>query len=430
MSQENKPKDNKNNSNWNIKPYLAVGLTTLIVIMISIAFYFFVYRYEGTTRWIKLAVDVLQPVVFGVIIAYLLNPLMVKIQAFLEAKTKLTQKPVKAISITGALVAGLMIVTVFCWIVIPQVYASVEELIIGMPQMIEDTAIGLQAFWGKHEFLSTYFDGVLSTITNYFEGFLEADLLPQIRVLITQITTGIFSMAKGVLNLVIGIIVSVYILMEKEHFLSIGKKLVFGVCSRKVGNVTIKTAKKMHEVFSGFIIGKIIDSAIIGVLTFIVLTIVRMPSALLVSVIVGVTNVIPFFGPFIGAIPSFFLILIQDPVKSLWFLLIILIIQQIDGNIIGPKILGDTTGLSSFWVVTAILLGGGLFGFPGMVLGVPVFAMLYYCVDELTKYLLRRKGLPEETETYANVTGRDVETGELVYLDKEQDVEEDKKEEN
>lgn len=421
MNQENKPKENKNNSTWNIKPYLAVGLTTLIVIMISIAFFFFVYRYEGATQWFKLATTVLQPVMFGLIIAYLLNPMANWIQHFLEEKTKLTKKPVKILSVAGALVFGLMIVAAFCWIVIPRVYSSIEELVIGMPQMIEETAMSIQKFWDENEFLSTYFGGVFTSIAHYFEGFLETELLPQARVLITQITTGIFSMAKGLLNLIIGIIVSVYVLMEKEHFIAIGKKLVFGICSRKVGNVTVTTMKKAHEVFSGFIIGKIIDSAIIGVLTFVVLTIVKMPSTLLVSVIVGVTNVIPFFGPFIGAIPSFFLILIQDPIKSLWFLLIILIIQQIDGNIIGPKILGDTTGLSSFWVITAILLSGGLFGFTGMVLGVPMFAMIYYCTNELTKYFLRKKGLPEETEVYMNVKERNEETGELIFFSQEEE---------
>ena len=421
MNQENKKPDKKDNSTWNIKPYLAMGLTVLIVVMISIAFFFFVYRYEGATKWFKLATEVLQPVMFGLIIAYLLNPLANRIQNLLGQKTKLSKKPIKIFSVAGALIFGLSVVTGFCWIVIPQVYSSIEELVIGMPQMLEETAIGMQAFWENHEFLSKYFGTIFSTVSEYFEGFLETDVLPQAKVLITQITTGIVSMAKGLLNFIIGLIVSVYVLMEKEHFVAIGKKLIFGVCSRKVGNVTVATFKKAHEVFSGFVIGKIIDSAIIGVLTFVVLTIVQMPSALLVSVIVGVTNVIPFFGPFIGAIPSFFLILIQDPIKSLWFILIILIIQQIDGNIIGPKILGDTTGLTSFWVITAILLSGGLFGFAGMILGVPVFAMLYYCTDEITRYFLRKKGLPQETEIYLNVKERDVDTGELIFYEEEQE---------
>ena len=415
MSQENNTKKETKNSTWNIKPYLAMGLTALMVMMIAVVFFFFVYRYKGATQWIQLAVNALQPITFGIIIAYLLNPMMNQIQRNLEKNTKLAKKPVKVLSVAGALLFGLVVLGAFGWIVVPKVYASIEELIIGMPQMIEETAVGLQGFWAEHKTLATYFGGAFNEAASYLEELLRTELIPQASVLISQITTGIFSMAKGLLNFVIGIIVSVYVLMEKEHFLAIGKKVVFGICSRKVGNLTVTTMKKAHEVFSGFIIGKIIDSAIIGVLTFVVLTIVRMPSALLVSVIVGVTNVIPFFGPFIGAIPSFFLILIQNPIKSLWFLLIILIIQQIDGNIIGPKILGDTTGLSSFWVITSILLSGGLFGFAGMVLGVPVFAMLYYCAGEVTKYLLRKKGLPEETEAYMTVKERDAETGQLIY---------------
>ncbi len=427
MSQENRQREK--NSTWNIKPYLAVGLTALLVILISIAFFFFVYRYEGATNWAKAFSEVFQPIAFGIVIAYLLNPMMNRIQAFLKKKTKFPAKVIKILAITGAMIIGLMIVTGFSWIVIPQVYESIEELIIGMPQMIEDTATGIQKIWDDNEFLSTYFGGVFEKTATYVENFIEVEFLPKISVIISQITSGIVFMAKGILNALIGVIVSVYVLMEKDHFIAIGKKLVFGICSRKAGNVIVTTAKKAHSIFSGFIIGKIIDSAIIGVLTFIVLSIVKMPSALLVSVIVGVTNVIPFFGPFIGAIPSFFLILIQDPIKSLWFVLIILIIQQIDGNIIGPKILGDTTGLSSFWVVTAIVVSGGLFGFTGMVLGVPLFALIYYCMDELTKFLLKKKGLPEDTETYFNVKERDIHSGELIFYPEEEHKASEKTEE-
>lgn len=422
MNQENKQKENRN-STWNIKPYLAVGLTALLVIVISVAFFFFVYRYEGASKWFKLLVNTLQPIVIGLVIAYLLNPMVNRFQRFIEKKICLRGISAKALAITGALLVGLTIVVGFCWIVIPEVYASIQELLIGMPIMLEETAKGIQAYWEDNEFLSKYFDEVFAKATHYFGTFIENQMVPKVSIIITQVYTGIFSMAKGLLNALIGIIVSVYVLMEKEHFISIGKKLAFGVCSRKMGNVMVATVKKAHTIFSGFVIGKIIDSAIIGLLTFVVLTVVNMPSALLVSVIVGVTNVIPFFGPFIGAIPSFFLILIQDPVKSLWFVLIILIIQQIDGNIIGPKILGSSTGLSSFWVVTAILVSGGLFGFAGMVLGVPTFALIYYCVDELTKYLLRKKGLPEETEFYQNVKERDTETGELIFYPEEEDEE-------
>lgn len=170
--------------------------------------------------------------------------------------------------------------------------------------------------------------------------------------------------------------------------------------SEKAGKSIIEKSRKCNEIFGGFVIGKIIDSLIIGVLTFILLSIFNMPYTMLVSIIVCVTNVIPFFGPFIGAIPSFFLILLIDPIKALWFLLIIFLIQQLDGNIIGPKILGNSTGLSAFWVMFAILIAGGLFGFAGMLFGVPVFAIIYYLLSEWIRGKLKKKNLPLETENY------------------------------
>lgn len=423
MNPQNKDNEKKQNSTWNIKPYLAMGLTALIVMMIAVVFFFFVYRYEGASQWVQLAFRVLEPVMFGIIIAYLLNPLLNRIENFFKEKSKFKAKTVRMLSITGALVIALLLLMSFFWVVIPQVYASLEELVIGMPNMIKDTMNNLQVFWERHEILEKYFGETIKELTDNFSGIFEMDILPRLSVIISQVTSGIFSFAKSLLNVIIGFIVAVYILMEKEHFLAIAKKVVFGLCSRKVGNVIVSTMEKTHSIFSGFIIGKIIDSIIIGFLTFFILIIFRMPSALLVSVIVGVTNVIPFFGPFIGAIPSFFLILIQDPIKSLWFIVMILVIQQLDGNIIGPKILGNTTGLSSFWVITAILLSGGLFGVPGMILGVPMFAVIYFCVGEITKYLLRKKGLPEETDDYLLVKERDVETGELIYYEKETEEE-------
>ena len=171
--------------------------------------------------------------------------------------------------------------------------------------------------------------------------------------------------------------------------------------------------------FGGFVSGKILDSAIIGVICYFGLVILRVPYSLLVAVIVGVTNVIPFFGPLIGAVPCFVLIGLADPIKGLYFLIFVLVLQQVDGNIIGPKILGDSTGLSSFWVIFAILVGGGLFGFMGMLFGVPTFAVIYYFIGEVVEYILRRRKLPEETNAYIRMQNVDTKTRELRYEEKE-----------
>ena len=198
----------------------------------------------------------------------------------------------------------------------------------------------------------------------------------------TQLTAGVILMVREILNFIIGMIVSIYVLFSKEKFMCQAKKLVYAIFRPTKANLILHVGSKSNEIFGGFIIGKIIDSAIIGVLCFIGLSILNIPYTLLVSVIVGVTNVIPFFGPYIGAIPSALLIFLADPVKGVYFVIFIILLQQFDGNILGPKILGNTTNLSSFWVLFAILLFGGVFGIVGMVIGVPVFAFIYQLIRE------------------------------------------------
>ena len=209
--------------------------------------------------------------------------------------------------------------------------------------------------------------------------------------------------------------ISVYILMGKETFIGQAKKIVYAILPAYKGNVLIETIRKGNDIFGGFISGKILDSAIIGVLCFIGLSILKMPYCLLVSVIVGVTNVVPFFGPYIGAIPCTILITLANPIQGLYFVIFILVLQQLDGNIIGPRILGESTGLSSFWVIFAILVGGGLFGFLGMVIGVPAFATIYYIIKRIISYILKRRGLPQETNDYTELVRVDPDSKHLDY---------------
>ena len=185
--------------------------------------------------------------------------------------------------------------------------------------------------------------------------------------------------------------------------------------------------RKSNEIFGGFISGKILDSAIIGVIAYIVLAIMKMPDTMLVAVIIGVTNIIPFFGPFIGAIPSFIIIVLQNPIQGLYFLIFVIILQQVDGNIIGPKILGDSTGLSSFWVVFAILVFGGLWGFPGMLLGVPIMAVIYYIVSNVVTYFLKKRGIPETEIDYVNLEHIDKHTNQPVYETPKKNKKQDEK---
>ena len=218
----------------------------------------------------------------------------------------------------------------------------------------------------------------------------------------SNLTSGVINIVNEVMNVLIGIIVSVYVLFSKEKFNAQAKKAVYALMTPPHANLTLHIVTKSNQIFGGFMIGKVIDSMIIGVLCYIGTAILKMPYALLVSVIVGVTNVIPFFGPYIGAIPCIILIGLADPLKGLYFAIFILLLQQLDGNVIGPKILGDSTGLSAFWVIFSILLGGGIFGFIGMVMGVPTFAVIYYIVEMLINYKLEKRNLPTRTQCYDN----------------------------
>ena len=241
---------------------------------------------------------------------------------------------------------------------------------------------------------------IVEEASDFVQNWMKTDLMEKVNLWMTQLTVGMIQMVREVFNFIIGIIVSIYVLFSKEKFQKQTKKLIYAVFRPGQANMILQIGGKSNEIFGGFIIGKIIDSLIIGVICFIGLSILNMPYTMLVSVIVGVTNVIPFFGPYIGAIPSTILIALEDPMKGVYFLIFILVLQQFDGNILGPKILGNSTGLSAFWVVTSILLGGGLFGFVGMVMGVPTFAVIYFIVDMILDNKLKKKKLPVRSDSY------------------------------
>lgn len=400
---------------WNIRPYLAVGLVVLVVLLCVVTYYFAVLRYHGLSDFGSKTMFILQPIIFGIIIAYLVNPIVKweekKLSRFLKKDTDHLKKKkmIRMISIFGALLFVIIIIGILLKLVIPELYLSIQGLIENLPSQYKSTVKWFEEILEKNTAWSKYLNQGFEQISDFTQKWLNNDLLPQTKEMLGSLTNGIFSVLRVVMNLFIGFIVAAYVLIEKEHFTGQAKKTVYALFPVKKGNDIIRKVRKSNEIFGGFVIGKIIDSLIIGILTFIVLSIFKMPYTMLVSIIVGVTNVIPFFGPFIGAIPSLFLILLIDPIKALWFLVIIFCIQQLDGNIIGPKILGDSTGLSAFWVMFSILIAGGLFGFVGMLFGVPVFAIIYYLISEGIKGKLKKKKLPTETEDYIKIERLDIE---------------------
>ena len=255
----------------------------------------------------------------------------------------------------------------------------------------------------------------LQNATDYIEKYATEKIMPEAQKYVTQITTGVISLVRAILNFIIGIIVMVYVMSIQETLAGQSKKIIYAVFKPRTGNIIVETIMKTNDIFGGFISGKILDSLIIGIIAYFGCIILHIPSTVLVAVIIGVTNIIPVFGPFIGAIPSLLIVVIQSPWHALYLLIFIVILQQVDGNIIGPKILGSSTGLSTFWVMFSILIGGGLFGFLGMLLGVPVFAVIYYIVRRVVNYALRKKKLPEETMQYTKTVGVDTNSNKLKY---------------
>ena len=255
----------------------------------------------------------------------------------------------------------------------------------------------------------------INSLTAEVENWARNEILPLAQQYISQITSGVFAVIKALLNFLIGIVAMTYVMSIEENLIGQCKKIIYATFPAKKGNLIIETIRKSHKIFGGFVIGKIIDSAIIGVIAYIGCLLLKMPSALLVAFIIGVTNVIPFFGPFIGAVPSVALVLIQSPIHALYLVIFILILQQVDGNIIGPKILGESTGLSAFWILTSISVAGGLFGFFGMLLGVPVFAVIYYIIQQILTYRMKERDLSPDTEEYIQLKEIDEKTKEMKY---------------
>ena len=303
----------------------------------------------------------------------------------------------------GTLVALLTVLVLAVGLVsmiIPQLYGSIANLIATLPQDLSQTYRNIMTYLQDYPEVREAVQQYYNIAYEYIMNFLQNHLMPNMQSIVASLGIGIWSVVNWFKNIFIGLIVMIYLLNIKESMLGESRRLTFALLPKKWAELVVEEFAYINRVFGGFIVGKIIDSLIIGWLCFFCLSFMKMPYTMLVSVIVGVTNVIPFFGPFIGAIPSFILILLTSPMQSVYFLIFVLVLQQFDGNILGPRILGDSTGLSSFWVLFSILLFGGLFGFVGMIVAVPIWAVILNFVQRVSGHLLRKKGLPTEAEDY------------------------------
>lgn len=390
--------------------YMKWGLTALIVLILAICFICLIFKGQAIRAGFDVILRVIMPVIDGLIIAFIATPVMNWIEEKLlfpmcrklninAEKPKIKKKLRAGSVLLTFLFIGLVVYSFFS-IVIPELAMSIQSIVTRFPTYINNLIDLTEKLLADNPDVEAYIEGLLDTYSKDLDNFLDKSVMPTINTFILSASKGVIGMLKSLYNLVIGLIISLYILSGKEKFASQAKKICYALFDRPAANQIISACRFTNKTFIGFLGGKIVDSAIIGVLCFFGTSVLKIPYAVLISVIVGVTNIIPFFGPYIGAIPSALLVLMINPGKCIPFILFILALQQLDGNVIGPKILGESTGLSGFWVIFSITFFGGLWGVAGMVVGVPLFAVLYAGISYMINRFLDKKALSTNTLDY------------------------------
>lgn len=385
--------------------YLTTSFYAFLVVIVSALCILAVTNYTTVLNIIKNLLSILTPFIWGGCLAYILNPVLKTCERILNAifKDRLSRRARRTIGMLLTYIFAIALLAVLLQIILPQIIDSIKNLIPQITAWINTLPVILNDLATRYQLdinqltqtqtITMIWNNIQTTITGFISDLTT--LIPQL----FQLTT---SLVGSLLNVLIGIILSVYLLASKELFYAHAKKLGYALFPKRVMDKLLEITHTSNNIFTGFIVGKIVDSTIIGILCFIVMALFNWPYAMLISVIVGVTNVIPYFGPFIGAIPSILLLLIIDPRTAVMFGIFILILQQLDGNIIGPKILGDSTGLSAFWVVFSITLFSAIMGPIGMLIGVPTFAVIYSLIRDFAEWRLKTKNMATATDDYAS----------------------------
>ena len=401
--------------------YFKLGLTLLCVVLASTVFMVILFNLRGFFNVISSFFRIISPLLFGVLFAYLMNPIMQYVEKGLLWMIKRWGKQEKVSDpawmrsrkrvchVVGVVVALATLLGVFYLaisLVVPTIVENVATIFTsGMSENYYNRMIAWvqQLFPDKPE-IAAWATEKITELFSHVDSWLSG---PNLRDTLISLFSRVYGVVKGTLNFLLGFVIAVYMLLSKEKFLAQLKKLVVAVFNERHANRLLEFGRRTNKIFSGFVLGKIIDSGIIGIICYILMRILSLPYPMLISVIVGVTNIIPFFGPLIGAIPSAILILLINPLQCLIFIIMVVLLQQFDGNILGPRILGDSVGLSSFWILISITLFSGLFGVPGMIIGVPVFAVLYMLLSDFVRHRLEKKGRPLKTEIYENIKSTD-----------------------
>ncbi len=412
------------------KKYIYWGITIFCTAIALMLVYFLFFRLDSIKGGLKTLNKILAPVFYGFILAYLMTPLLNIIEGKwirklfdkynLLSKNNNRNKHIRTLSVGLTIIIVIGVLYLFFSSVIPQVYQSIQNLISSYSSYIDNLIEWVNSLTAENPDIAKFLSQLVYNYSNEAEDFftgivlptIKTYLLPNVNDILSSLSASVMKLVMFFWNIVIGLVISLYVLAGKEKFAQGSTRFCYAVLNTKVANRFIEAIRFTHHTFIGFLGGKVIDSLIIGIICYFSCLILKMPYVVLVSVIVAVTNIIPFFGPYIGAIPSTLIILLVDPKKALYFIIFIIILQQIDGNVIGPKILAQSTGLTSFWIIFSITLFGGLFGIVGMIIGVPITAVIISFVERWTRRNLRKKNLPEESDRYLNV-GKITDEGEL-----------------
>lgn len=396
------------------KKYVYWGVTAFLVIAASLIFYYFLFHMNNVRAGFRTFTKTCMPIIDGLVLAYLMTPLVNHMERDffiplckrlnLNTESAKTKKRMRLLSALITVIFVFVLLYLLCASVIPQLIVSIQNIALQLPVYATNLQDWIQKLFENNDDLAGIVTSLINQYSNELEDYLNSKLVPQLNVILTQFSSSIFSSMLGLLvtawNLLIGLIISVYLLFSKESFAGQSKKIIYAIWEEETANKLISNIRFVNATFGGFINGKLVDSLIIGLICFIGMTLLQLPYPLLISVIVGITNIIPFFGPYLGAIPSIILILMVNPKQALYFAIFVLILQQFDGNFLGPKILGNKTGLSSFWVIFSITLFGGYWGILGMAIGVPVFAVIYAGIKALVNQQLVKRGFSTNTKDY------------------------------
>ncbi len=412
-----------------LRSYIAAGVTAFLVVAAAILLFFLLSWSSRIASMVGVVLHILRPIFIGMVLAFLLLPVQRHVLDFLleltSSRGTVSRRRLNAVtfaSVIISLVLAALVIYLLLAMVVPQVYYSIVGLVNAIPGYIGNLQEALTNFFKNNpeiqqDVISAY-NSLATSFTDWVENnivpnlesitatlnWIRTTVLPNLGGVMTSVYGVVFETAMLVKDVMIAVIVSVYLLLRKDLFAAQTKKIVYSILPTGAADLVVQETRNAYHILSGFISGKLVDSLIIGIISLIVCNILRFPYPALLATIIGVTNIIPFFGPFIGCVPCALLVLLSSPRQCIPFIIFNIILQQFDGNILGPKILGDSTGLASFWVLFSIILFGGLFGFAGMVLGVPVFAMIYSVVRRLVNLGLRHHGLSDRTADYTGNT--------------------------